>query len=83
MPGEVLLLDRSEMATDGLRPKDHEVVSGGSLHRGVNARRKKALHSSTDGKYFNFETVIPASDKIIAPDGMGRSIFLVDATRYE
>src|SRR6266480_3587850 len=31
-------LDRSEMAIDGLRPKDHEVVSSGSLHKGVNAR---------------------------------------------
>ena len=35
---EVLPLDRSEMAIDGLRPKDHEVVSGGSLHKGVSAR---------------------------------------------
>src|SRR5437899_8054674 len=42
---EVLPLDRSEMAIDGLRPKDHEVVSGGSLHKGVSARCKKALLS--------------------------------------
>ena len=30
--------DRSEMAIDGLRPEDHEVVSGGSLHKCVSAR---------------------------------------------
>ena len=31
-------LDRSEVAIDGLRPKDYEVVSGRRLHKGVNAR---------------------------------------------
>src|SRR5437870_10562113 len=30
-------LDRSEVAIDGLRPKDHEVVSGRCLHKGVDA----------------------------------------------
>ena len=35
---EILPLGRSEMAIDGLRPEDHEVVSGGSLHKGVSAR---------------------------------------------
>src|SRR6478736_5863224 len=39
---EILPLGRSEMAIDGLRPEDHEVVSGGSLHKCVSARRKKA-----------------------------------------
>ena len=38
LSGEVLPLDRSEMAIDGLRPEDHEVVSGGSLHKCVSAR---------------------------------------------
>lgn len=38
LAGEVLPLDRSEMAIDGLRPEDHEVVSGGSLHKCVSAR---------------------------------------------
>ncbi len=37
LSGEVLPLDRSEMAIDGLRPEDHEVVSGGSLHKGMSA----------------------------------------------
>jgi hypothetical protein len=83
MSGKVLPLGRSKMVIDGLGPKDHEVVCGGSLHKGVNARRKKALHLSTDRKHFNFETVIPASYKIIAPGDMGTSLFLVDATRYE
>src|SRR5258708_24215364 len=45
LSGEVLPLDRSEMAIDGLRPEDHEVAPGGSLHKGVSARRKKALLS--------------------------------------
>ena len=31
-------VDRSEIAIDGLRPEDHEVVSSGSLHKGVSAR---------------------------------------------
>ena len=30
------------MAIDGLRPEDREVVSGGSLHKCVSARGKKA-----------------------------------------
>ena len=30
--------DRSEIAIDGLRPEDHEVVSSGSLHKSVSAR---------------------------------------------
>ena len=38
LSGEVLPLGRSEMAINGLRPEDHEVVSGGSLHKGVSAR---------------------------------------------
>ena len=33
------------MSIDSLRPKDHEIVSAGSLRKGVNARRKKALPS--------------------------------------
>src|SRR5260370_12876626 len=37
MPGEVLPLDRSEMAIDGLRSKDNEVVSGRCLRKGVYA----------------------------------------------
>jgi hypothetical protein len=31
-------VDRSEIAIDGLRPEDNEVVSRGSLHKGVSAR---------------------------------------------
>src|SRR2546421_3980227 len=42
---EVLPIGRSEMAINGLRPEDHEVVSGGSLHKCVGARGKKALLS--------------------------------------
>ena len=38
MSGEVLPLGWSEMAIHGLRPEDHEVVSGGSLHKYVSAR---------------------------------------------
>lgn len=33
LSGEVLRLDRSEMVIDGLRPEDHEFVSGRSLHK--------------------------------------------------
>src|SRR5947208_8599938 len=42
---EVLPLSWSEMAIDGLRPEDHQVVSGGSLNKCASARRKKALLS--------------------------------------
>jgi hypothetical protein len=35
---EVLPSGRSEMAIDGLRPENHEGVSGRSLHKGVSAR---------------------------------------------
>ena len=38
LSSEVLPLGRSEIAIDGLRPEDHEVVSSGSLHKGVSAR---------------------------------------------
>src|SRR2546421_3555255 len=38
-------VDRSEIAIDGLRPEDNEVGSAGSLHKGMNAWRKKALFS--------------------------------------
>ena len=38
LSGEILPPGRSEMAIDGLRPEDHEVVSGGSLHKCVSAR---------------------------------------------
>ena len=38
LSGEVLQPGRSEMAINGLRPEDHEVVSGGSLHKCVSAR---------------------------------------------
>src|SRR5437667_5999570 len=41
----VLPLGRPEMPINGLRPEDHEVVSGGSLHKCVGARGKKALLS--------------------------------------
>ena len=40
------------------------------------------LHSSTDGKHFDFETVIPASYKIIARD-VGTVMGLLDGERYE
>jgi hypothetical protein len=30
------IVDRSEIAIDGLRPEDNEVGSGGSLHKGMN-----------------------------------------------
>jgi hypothetical protein len=40
------------------------------------------LHSSTDGKHFAFETVIPASYKIIARD-VGTVMGVLDGERYE
>jgi hypothetical protein len=40
------------------------------------------LHSSTDGKHFDFETVIPASYKIIARDA-GAVMGVLDGERYE
>jgi hypothetical protein len=40
------------------------------------------LHSSTDGKHFDFETVIPASYKIIARDA-STVMGLLDGERYE
>jgi Dolichyl-phosphate-mannose-protein mannosyltransferase len=40
------------------------------------------LHSSTDGKHFDFETVIPASYKIIARD-VGTVMGVLDGERYE
>jgi hypothetical protein len=40
------------------------------------------LHSSTDGKRFAFETVIPASYKIIASD-VGTVMGVLDGERYE
>jgi len=40
------------------------------------------LHSSTDGKRFAFETVIPASYKIIARD-VGTVMGVLDGDRYE
>jgi hypothetical protein len=40
------------------------------------------LHSSTDGKHFAFETVIPASYKIIARD-VGTVMGVLDDERYE
>jgi hypothetical protein len=40
------------------------------------------LHSSTDGKHFDFETVIPASYKIIARDA-GTVMGVLDGERYE
>ena len=52
LSGEVLPLDRSEIAIDGLRPEDHEVVSGGSWLKSVNAPPKKAL-LSFDVRHFS------------------------------
>src|SRR6476660_9785928 len=40
------------------------------------------LHSSTDGKHFDFEIVIPASYKIIARD-VGTVMGVLDGERYE
>jgi hypothetical protein len=40
------------------------------------------LHSSTDGKHFAFETVIPAAYKIIARD-VGTVMGVLDGERYE
>jgi hypothetical protein len=40
------------------------------------------LHSSTDGKHFDFETVIPASYKIIARDA-STVMGVLDGERYE
>ncbi|MGC1323289.1 MAG: glycosyltransferase family 39 protein [Candidatus Udaeobacter sp.] len=40
------------------------------------------LHSSTDGKHFDFETVIPASYKIIARD-VSTVMGVLDGERYE
>ena len=40
------------------------------------------LHLSTDGKHFDFETVIPASYKIIARD-VGTVMGVLDGERYE
>ena len=31
------IVDRSEIAIDGLRPEDDEIGSGGSLHKGMSA----------------------------------------------
>ena len=38
LAGRATAVDRSEIAIDGLRPEDHEVVSAGGLHKRVSAR---------------------------------------------